>query len=518
MNASDSPSGGFRRLRELWRTRWPVFVVTVCVTMLVGLYATLNVPRDVYEAKAVLLGRTADAPAGPAFATRVLSRDVLETAARDMHLLRDDALPSDREPVVARLEGMLTVVSPGPAEIEIVARGHDPDELVRLVNAVAHAHVTRVAEAVESAESAARSRRETREAELRSLVDDEKKTSEALEAARAALARFEAEHADVLGAPGVDLQKTLNELADDLKETTRTVAELRGRAKTLEAGAEMLRDKLKAVTEFVETRETTVERDPERVMLEREIRLMERQLEEMLKTYTYKHPEVIKQQMNLLVKKRQLRELNTRVETQVRSTREPNPQYTALKGKLDDKMVELQQARSALEQVEGKPETLAKRVETLRALVGEHLTLADSVKKLSTRHQGAKSALETKQAEPADAEVAVAGAPVVRLEADRDSVRRAGPLRSLWFSATTLVALALGLGAMSTAFHLGPHFASAFEVSRVAGVTSLGTVGAVEGTEAARRRRLRRLVRAGVLAGVVIVTVAAAWVMLSTAP
>jgi len=516
MSTTDHGSSSFRTLRELWRSHKVAFVVTLCITMLAGLYMTLNMLPDVYEAKAVLVRRPSTrAAATRSLGTTVLSRDVLAAAAREMRLLAADALPSDRERVVDRLEGMLKVATPTPTEIAILGRGHDKTELVLLVNTVARTYVTRLATANDAATSQATSLREARARELEALAAEEKRHARELAAATAALDRFEAEHADVLGRTGSDPLKTLEELTAEHKEKSKALAALRTKVKALEAGAGILRDKLKTVPEFIETRETTTERDPERTMLEREIRLMERQLDQMLKTYTYKHPEVLKHQMNLLVKKRQLRQLKTRVETRVRSTREPNLEYAALKGKLDDKMVQLQEVRSALAELNGKPEALAKRTDALRELVGSHRMLTDKVATSTKRHQKAKTDLAAKTATPEAPVVTLEPAPEISRKADIGSVRLVGPRRSLWVTGAAVLSVVLGLAAMSVTFHLSPGFSSAYEVSRITGTGVYGTISAVAGTDAARRRRLRKLAKLGILLVLTAVAALAAGVMLS---
>ena len=513
-------SGGSKS-GELWRTHKLSFFLTGYAVMLAGLYLTLVALPNVYEAEAVLVVRSDDPnrivlPGGK-FSPEIKSTTVLSSVAEGIGKLSANAPPTTRQSVVRELRDRLKVVErEGPGaetEIRISSRGHDREELVQLVRATTQAYIDRC-----------RKRDETRKGDLEKLrtawaglSEDFQKASGELREANAALVKFRTENADALGQTGGDPEAALKRVVEQHTGTAAELEKTQADVAGLEAAEKLLRTRLKDVPEFIDKKEVTSIRDPERVALEREIGMMQRQLDAMLKTYTYKHPEVVALQTNLLVKKRQLRELNQRVDQSVKSTKEQNTQYTVLKGKLDDTVVRLQIARSSLESLRKNEATLKGRIGVLRKLTEAHRKLKAELAASEKTHLERETALQAKKKALDAATLAAEPVPEINTPV-KAPTKPVGPPRSLYLVGVLIVSLLAARIAMSAAFRMSTRFGSAYELRRIADASVAATIRAVPGTKADRRRRRRKRIKLGwmlVLTGVVI---AAALMMLSYRP
>ena len=264
--------------------------------------------------------------------------------------------------------------------------------------------------------------------------------------------------------------------------------------------------------ETVVTQEVTTVRNPEVVRLEKEIQQMQRQLEDLLKMYTFKHPEVIALQTDLLQKKRQLGALETRVDDSVKNSRAPNPEYALVKGKLDDTVVKLQVAKTALAPIASRRDAAAARVERLRAFVGPDRKLIERAAETAKLQQD-NEALLKKTAE--DLQAARAGlAPVPTLtRAAQSPVRPVRPNRTLFALFAVVAAALAGAFSVSAAAGLSPGFAGPAETERFAGAPVIGRVGAAQDTEAVGLVRTRRRLYAAATLGIAALTLLAAGVM-----
>jgi hypothetical protein len=382
-------------------------------------------------------------------------------------------------------------------------------ELGKLVNLTAQ---TYVADCQKRSKAQADSVEKLRQ-EATQLSEDFKKTGERKTSAEAALKAFETEHADVLGEAGGDPETVLKGLVDQQKADAQTLDKTQAEIAGLETAESLLRTRLKEVPEFIETKEVTTVRDPERVALEHEIRMMERQLEEMLKTYTFKHPDVIELQTNLLLKRRQFRQLQERVEDSVKHSKKDNPEYALLKGKLDDTVVKLQVERSSVSRLSARQEALTRRIASLQGLIGSYRKLKDDLADAQKQYKEQEAALRDRNDKLTIALKAVEPVPEISRLAEIPTVP-VGPRRSVYFLGVLILAVLAGRLAMSAAFRLGTGFASEYEVGRITGVSVAGSISALAGTEAHRRERVRKRIKLGVLLGLAALVIAAVTVML----
>ena len=511
---TSTPSG----LRELWRTHKLSFLVTASAVMLVGLHFALTVIPDVYEVQAVLVVRTPEGGGGllggGKYDAEIRSTVILTAVAEAVAGPALDATPTARQAAIRELRERLKVVvqrDAGPeTEIRISSRGHDREELVTIVGTAARTYVEdRRRRNTTKTEEAAKLR-----TELTGLSGDFEKANDLLGRTQAALETFRTENAEAMGEAGGDPDTALVRRLEEHHTTQADLAKTQADVAGLEAAEKHLRTTLTGVTQFVETKEVTTVPDPERVALEREIRMMQRKLEEMLRTYTTKHPDVVALETDVLLKKRQLRQLSQRVDQSVTSARKLNPEYAVLKGKLDDTVVKLQIARSSLKRLSDSDTSLKERIDSLRGIAVSHRKLKDDLARAQKDHDTRKTALEVKQKAFDVAAREVEPVPEINTPPKRPETP-VGPRRSVYLVAVLIVSLLAGRLAMSAAFRLGTGFRSAYELRRLTGTSVLATVGAVPGTPRARRERLRKCIRFGFVLALLVGVVVTAVKMLS---
>jgi uncharacterized protein involved in exopolysaccharide biosynthesis len=248
------------------------------------------------------------------------------------------------------------------------------------------------------------------------------------------------------------------------------------------------------VPEFIETKEVTTVPDPERGALEQDIRVMERQLEEMLRTFTFKHPDVIDLTKKIDAKRQQLEKLQGRVEDTVKQSKKDNPEYALLKGKLDDAEVKLQVDRGSLTRLSARQDGLAKRIASLQGLIGSYRKLKDNLAQAQKQYAEQETALRDRDNQLAAALKTVEPVPEISRPA-RVPTDPVGPRRSLYFLAAWVLAMLGGRLAMSASYRMSHGFASEYELEQITGMSVAGSISAVDGTEAHRRERLRKRIR-----------------------
>ena len=514
-------TSGPAKLRELWRTHKLSFFLTGYAVMLAGLYLTLVALPNVYEAEAVLVVHSDDPnriilPGGK-FSSEIKSTTVLSSVAEGIGKLPANAAPTTRQAVVRELRDHLKVTERGQTgaetEIRISSRGHDREKLVKLVRATTQAYIDRC----RKRDKTRREEVEKRRTEWTGRSEDLQRAGGVLREAEAALARFRTENADALDQTGGDPEAGLRRVVERHTSTSAEVEKTQADVAGLEAAEKLLRTRLKDVPQFIEMKEVTSVRDPERVALEREIRMMQRQLDAMLKTYTHKPPEVISLQTNILVKKRQLRQLNQRVDQSVKSAKKQNPEYAVLIGNLDGTVVKLQLARSSLKSLSKNEATLKGRIGVLRQLADAHRKLKAELAAAEKTHLERETALQAKKKALDAATLALEPVPEINTPVTAPT-KPVGPPRSLYLVGVLIGSLLAGRIAMSAAFRMSTGFGSAYELRRITGASVATTISAVPGTKADRQRRRRWRIKLGwmlVLTGVVI---AAALMMLSYRP
>lgn len=515
MTALPHESSGWRRLRELWRAHKLSFLVTASLVLAAGLYVTFAKVPNVYRAEAFVVIQPAGArlvrlPAS-ALKSEIAGRAVLSAVAEQMGILSSDAPPTTRQTVVADLREKLhlrvqTAVG-GETEIALSSRGHDRKKVAQLVNLAAKNWVEQCRERSRiKTEKIARIREEAT-----ALQTETNQAKAALQGARTELEAFEKKYTDVLSEVSGDPDAALKGFREDQRANAEALEKVQTEVAGLEAAEKLLREQLEKAPRFIETKEVTTVRDPERVALEREIRMMERQLEEMLRTYTFRHPEIIAHQTNIVVKKRQLRQLKERVQDSVKSSKEQNPEYTLLKGRLDETMVKLQIARSTLQRHQRKSQHLVDLIDGLRGLANSHGKLKDGLDAARKRHEEEQARLAARTKALDESSDTMEPPPEINTLAEVPRVP-VGPRRSLYITVAVILALLAGRVAMSAAFHMSTGFASEFELSHITGMPVAGTIGAIPGTRAASRQQLHRRIML-VLWLVVLATLAAlaAW-------
>jgi len=517
MTASSQGTPQDPRLRELWRTRKVSFLVIGMVVLLPGLYVALVAVPNVYEAETVLVIRSGDEAGtsllGRDFAPEITSSTILVPVLEGVGKIPAGMSPSERQIAVDELKESLKIAvrsgAGGETEIQISSRGHSGEELAKLVNLTAQTYVAECQKRSKTqADNVEKLRREATQ-----LSEDFKRIGDRKAAAEAALKSFETEHADVLGEAGEDPETLLKGLIEQQKADAQTLDKTQSEIAGLETAEGLLRTRLKEVPEFIETKEVTTVRDPEYAALEHEIRMMERQLEEMLKTYTFKHPNVVELQTNLLLKRRQLRQFQDRVEDSVTHSKKDNPEYALLKGKLDDTVVKLQVERSSLPRLSARQEALAKRITSLQGLIGSYRKLKNDLAEAQKQYNQLEATLRDRNDKLTIALKAVEAVPEINRLAAVPTVP-VGPRRSLYLLGVLVLAVLAARLAMSAAFRLGTGFASEYELGRITGVPVAGSISALAGTEAHRRERLRKRIKLAVLLGLVVLVIAAVTVML----
>jgi hypothetical protein len=219
-------------------------------------------------------------------------------------------------------------------------------------------------------------------------------------------------------------------------------------------------------------------------------------------------------QENILLKRRQLRQLNESVQDSVKSLKEPNPEYSVLKGKLDDTVMKLQLTRSSLTLMTAKQPELAGRIDALRQFLASHLKLEDELADSQKRHDAGRSELERAQAACEAALKSLEPVPEINRLAQVPT-EPVGVPRPVYFVAVVVAALLAGRLGMSAAFRLSGGVASEFELSRIAALPVTASISAVSGSEAERSLRLRKRIGLGILLAAAAIVIAAAIVLLA---
>jgi capsular polysaccharide biosynthesis protein len=514
--SQENPEGP--RLRELWRTRKISFLIGAAVVLLLGLYAALVAVPNVYEAQTVLTVRSGDTGATALltrnFASEITSNTVLVPVVEGIGKTPAGTSPSERQAAVDALRESLQIVnvhsvSGGETEIRISSRGASGKELAALVNLTAGTYVADCQKRTKAQSDSVEKLRQ--EAAL--LSGNFQKTAEQKTSAEEALKTFETEHADVLGEVGGDPDAVLKGFMEQQKTDTQTLDKTQAEIEELKTAADLLRTRLKDVPQFIETKEVTTVPDPERAALEHEVRMMERQLEEMLRNFTFKHPEVIELTKKIDAKRQQLEKLQGRVEDTVKQSKKDNPEYALLKGKLDDAEVKQQVERGSVSRLSLRQEGLAKRIASLQGLIGSYRKLKDNLAQAQKQYAEQETALRDRNNQLAAASKTVEPVPEIGRPAGvpTDPV---GPRRSLYFLAALILAMLGGRLSMSAAYRLSHGFASEYELKQITGMSVAGSISAMEGTEAARHELLRKRIRLVALVGLAALVIAAVAVIL----
>jgi len=504
-------------LRELWHSHKMSFLIGATVVLLLGLYAAVVAVPNVYEAETVLAVHSGNTGGTVLFtrdfSSEITGNSVLAQVVKEIGKIAPDMSPSERQTAVDELRESLRIdvhsVSGGETEIRISSHGRDGQELARLVNLTAQTYVADCRERnktrVDEVETARR--------EATRLSGDFQKAGERKTLTEAALKTFETEHADVLGGTGSDPDAVLKDLLEQQKTNAQALDKTQAEITGLETAEGLLRTRLKEVPKFIETKEVTTVPDPERTTLEHEIRVDERQLEEMLKTYTFKHPSIIELTKKIDEERKRLAQLRGRVEDTVKQSKQDNPEYALLKGKLDDAEVKLQVERGSLTRLSAVKEALAKRVPSLQGLIGSYRRLKDDLAEAQKQYAQQETALRDGNDRLATAAKAVEPTPEVLRPAETPTTP-VGPRRSLYYLGALLLAGLGGRLAMSAACRLSPGFASEYELEQITGVPVAGSISALPGTAACRREHLRKRIRLVVLAGLAVLVITAVAVML----
>ena len=520
MTAIPQPLPAVSVRTERWRRHGLAFAAAAAVVLLAGFHVAWRVLPNEYETDAVL---TTSAPDASGLMTGNDAADVtrpavLEPAAERLKRVAPGASPAAREAAAAELREQLTVVAGAPGmgetEVRVSARGGDAAGLANLVNAVAECYVSeRASRNLAATQKAAGLSTET--AALKSRLET---LAPELESARAALSDFERQNPSALTDAGSDPDASLKTLLDETNQAASDYEKRQAEVAGLVEAEKLLRDRLKDVPEFSVTQEVTTVRNPELVALEREIRQMEKQLEDMLTRYTFRHPEVIALQTDLLLKKRQLQQLQQRVDDSVKTSKSQNPEYAVLKGKLDDTVVKLQVAKSALTPSANRKQSLAARFDALRAFLEPHRRLKTSLAQKEKLRQETESQIQAKSDELKAVQAALAPVPKLSRRAEVPATPT-GPQRGAYALLAAVLALGAGWLSMASARRLSPRFAGPGEVERFVphGVVA-AAVGAAEGTEAHGVERMRRRLYLATTLGIVAVALIAAFAMTRIAP
>jgi len=496
MTSWSQESSGLQTLRELWRLHRLSFVVTASLVFVIGVFLLFTFLPDTYRAETVAEWAPDEtaAPYGERdFASEIQSPSVLSAAVTEMERLPADASSSQQHRTMEELARTISVstarVPGGPTEIRISSRSVSRESAALTADCVAQAWVASRVKQYES-----------EMAKLRQLEDTagtlEKDVTEALErmkSAESALGTFETEQAGALAEAHGDFQTAQSQLAAELRGTQREIDRMRTELAGLEAAAIPLREKLKTVPEFIKTQEVTTKPDPRRTALEDDIRLMRRQLEEMLQTYTFRHPEVQRLQNNILLKQRELRELTGRVQDSVRSTENQNPEYAVFKARLEDTEVRLNTTRGSIERLVEKQRELEKHIDSFRQLSERHQALRTDLAAARRQHEEASKALEEKKQTFDSAKRRVEPAPRI-VQAATIPTEVTGPPKPPFVLGVLFLAALFGALGMSATSRLGTTFAGSSELARLTRLPLVGTLGAIRGTEAAGRRKRREKV------------------------
>jgi len=513
MTVMPQPHSAFRLRSERWRRHALAFAAAAAAVLLAGFQVAWRVLPNEYETDAVLTTSAGNVPLMTGdYAADVARPAVLESAAERLKMVTPEASPAARQAAAAEIRERLTVVADAPrtgeTEVRVAACGRDAAKLAELVNAVAECYVSE-REARNLAATQKTGALSTEAAALKSRLET---LAPELESARAALNDFERQNPSALTDAGSDPDASLKTLLDETNQAASDDEKKQAEVAGLEEAEKLLRERLKDVPEFVETREVTTVRNPELLALEREIRQMEKQLEDLLTRYTFRHPEVIALQTDLLLKKRQLRQYQERVDDSVKTSKLQNPEYAVLKGKLDDTVVKLQVAKSALTPSANRKQSLAARFDALRAFLEPHRRLKTSLAQKEKLRQETESQIKTRSDEMKAVQAMLEPVPKLARRAEVPATP-AGPRRAAWALLAAVLALGAGWLSMVSAHRLSPRFAGPGEVERFAGAPVAAAVGAAEGTEADGVERMRRRLYLATTLGIVAIALIAAFAM-----
>jgi uncharacterized protein involved in exopolysaccharide biosynthesis len=502
--------------REFLRTRSAVFWTVSLLVFIAGLCLAVTM-GDVYRAQAVLTRPSGDhgpAVAGPDVASEVKSPAVMKAVARDSGELKSDAGPAEAEAAVeavaSRIDVAAAQTAQGDVEIRISVVGSKPEELANLANLTARSYVA----ACERSATASRQNLDRRKTKLAEMKADCDNVSLRADEAKKEYEAFLTKNVDILGgAATLDAEAAAAAIRSDLDKTVKALEAVPGEVQALEESEKLLRGRLKEVPETIEEKSVTSVPDPERVALERELRNLEMQREEMLKTYTPRHPDVVKILENIDTKRRQLKEIKDRTQDTVTNTRKPNPEYTLLKGRLDEVVVKLQYTKSSQKTLAEKRDALKTRVERVVSVTGEARRLSETETQAKKRAEELAAALRREETSVRAAGDSVGVAPKLLRPAEKPTVP-VGPDRVMIGVLALLVGLVTGFLATAGSWLFGGVFAGPLEVLPFAGIPVAGRIRIIEKTpaaEGARRRRMKRAaaLAAGLLVAVVLLAVAA---------
>ena len=485
------------------KARLQVFAITYVVLMAAGLGVVVLIP-SVYRAQAVIQVLKAQGEPTklttqdePSYRKAVTSDNVLRAAADRLTQNAQPGSAGELETVSLLRRCMTVSVDPSKGWIEVAARSGNPGQAAACANAVAGAYI----ELEQKGNEEARKAFEPELARVEQLKNAATLKEKSLREAETALVAFDEESRTTLGNP--DLVAARTELEHTIAEA-RTDQEA---AKSLAVNEESLRKELAATPEFLELPATTTGPNPARTALEADIAREERELADLLKRFTEKHPLVIEKRSIVEQKKADLAKTEQKVSDTETRTRQTNPIYLQVKQNYDQARQKLQEANAKVEQQMHFLKEAQLRLGMLDERARKRTQLATEATRATAEANTAKKELADGQEHLQKLESSLV---TTRLSqtAQRPTLP-SGPERGWW---TAVVFVTAVLGATVASFGaglLGGSYQSAWEIERHLGLPMLGKISQVE--EAERRKQwwaeTRLLLTTGALltGGVVVV-------------
>jgi polysaccharide chain length determinant protein (PEP-CTERM system associated) len=472
-----------------WRFRW--FMMLVAWVICLGGWGAVYMMPDVYQSNAkvfvdtqsmlrpLLRGLAVDVNSGQrlAFMTRnLLSRPNLEKVARmtDMDLKVKDQTGMDR--LVSDLGKRIKVKASRGNIYDISFTDSDPQLAKRVVQSLLNIFV----------ESTLGANRKDTDLAQQFLEQQIREYESRLEAAETRLRDFKRKNVGMMPGQGGGYFKRLETVTGKLKQARLKMTELEQRRAALLRQLESERPELpRDITAgSIDTRSEAVR------LLDARIEAMSKRMDELLLTYTEKHPDVIALKDTIKqLQEQKLKELKVQVPKDESDKPEAatNPVYQQLRVALGETEAQLAAVRVRVRNYEERIEKLKKLVDTIPQVEAELARLNRDYAINQKNYQAFLSRLESARISQ-EAEQSSDSVKFKVIEPPRVPVNPSGPNRPLFFSAVLVGGLMSGMGLAILLSLTRPIFDSRKVLENVTGLPVLGSVSMVWN----RRQKLRQ--------------------------
>jgi|GEM_PF-5192900 len=478
-------SGGSPAVWDHLTSRLKIFAVVYLALMAAGLVMVVVIPSR-YRAQAVLQILTVKEERRElteldkeSLHNAVISDAVLESAAERLRETGEAGSGGEYGTVRALRRSMMVDFDAAKGQVLVRAENGNPDQAATYANAVAGAYVEREKVRAES-ERKAFEPDLTRLAELKEVLSAKES---ALHKTEEALLAFDEESRSTL--KSAELAKEREDLEQKVRQTRTNLEIVETQVKSLVVSEENLKRELAATPEFLELPEKTIAPNPERAAMLADIAKEERELSEMLKRYTERHPEVIEKRAIIAQKKSDLSKLAERVSDTERRAQQPKPVYLQVKQNHDQAKMRLEEAQTRVVQQKDQVKQYEDRLGLVEERVRQRAQMETEAARVGREVADVKKEMSEREDRVSRLERLLV-VPKVGEEAVRPTLP-SGPERGWWTAVVFLTAVGGATAGTFVAGVLGRSVESVWDIERQLKLPVLGKVSSID--EAQRRKR-----------------------------